>query len=293
MLRVFGRCRALLLMLSILLAGGTAWAESTLQRIGRSGTVTIGYRESSIPFSYLDGDGKPIGYSIDLCRRIVAALGRQLHRELAIAYRPVNSANRIEAVRNGQVDLECGSTTNNAERRKLVAFSISHFITVTRFMVRSNSGFDRQSLHRATVVTTQGTTAEKTFMEMNLRAKLLRAPDHAGAFALLESGKADAFLMDDILLASLRAAAGDPGRFRILDEGHRVEALAIMLAADDPEFKAVVDGEMRRLIGDGEIYAVYHRWFEQPIPPRGINLEWPPGRLLRNAFRYPSDWAPD
>jgi glutamate/aspartate transport system substrate-binding protein len=270
-----------------------AAGETTLQRVARTGSVVIGYRESSIPFSYVD-NGKPVGYAIDLCRRVVGAVGQKLHRDLQIVYRPVSSANRIEMVRSGQVDLECGSTTNNAERRKQAAFTIPHFIVATRFMVRSDSGIEgREQLRHATVVTTKGTTAEKMFPELNLQSKLVSAPDHAASFAMLQSGQADAFLLDDILLAGFRASAPDPSKFRILDDVYRLEALAIMLSPDDADFKAIVDGEMKRLIQSGEINAIYRQWFEQPIPPKGTNLRWPIGHLLRNSFRYPSDWAPD
>ena len=284
---------ALGLFLLMLSTQGSAVAETTSQRIARTGSVVIGYRESSIPFSYVD-NGKPVGYAIDLCRRVVGALGQKMHRDLQIVYRPVTSANRIEMVRSGQVDLECGSTTNNAERRKQVAFTIPHFIVGTRFMVRSDSGIEgREQLRHATVVTTKGTTAEKIFPDLNLSATLVSAPDHAASFAMLQNGQADAFMLDDILLAGLRAAAPDPSKFRILDDVYRLEALAIMFAPDDAEFKAVVDGEMKRIIQSGDINAIYRQWFEQPIPPKGMNLKWPIGHLLRNSFRYPSDWAPD
>ncbi|RIX40969.1 MAG: amino acid ABC transporter substrate-binding protein [Rhodocyclales bacterium GT-UBC] len=269
-------------------------AETSLQRMARTGTVVIGYRESSIPFSYLDESKRPVGYSIDLCRRLVGAIGKQLKREMKTEMRLVTSANRLDAVVNGQVDLECGSTTNNAERRARVAFTVPHFLTAARFMVRADSPIKGHiDLHRAVVVTTRGTTAETLFRQLNLQSRLEIAPDHAAAFAMLAAGKADAFMMDDILLASLRAAAPDPERYRILDETYRVEALAIMFSRDDPELKALVDREMKRLILDGEVETIYRQWFERPIPPNGINLRWPIGRLLRNSFRYPSDWAPD
>lgn len=280
-------------LLLILAAQPGVAAETTLQRIERTGSVVIGYRESSIPFSYVV-DGKPVGYAIDLCRKAVAAIGQKLHRDLHIVYRPVTSANRIAMVRSAQVDLECGSTTNNAERRQQVAFTVPHFIVAARFMVRSDSGIaGREQLRHATVVTTKGTTAEKIFPELNLRARLISAQDHAAAFELLQNGQADAFLLDDILLAGLRATAPDPAKYRILDDVYRLEALAIMFAPDDPELKAVIDGDMKRVIRSGEINAIYRQWFEQPIPPRGINLNWPIGRLLLNSFRFPSDWAPD
>lgn len=269
-------------------------AETALARIARTGNVVIGYRESSLPFSYLDENKRPVGYAIDLCRRLVGAIGKQLKRELTVEYRMVTSANRIEAVAGGQVDLECGSTTNNAERRRQVAFTMPHFITSTRFMVSSASGIaSHHDLHHKRIVTTRGTTAEMLFPELNLLSELVAAPDHAAAFAMLESGRADAFLMDDILLASLRANSRQPERYRILDKSYRIEALAIMLGRDDPEFKAVVDTEMTRIILSGEINGLYRKWFEQPIPPHGINLHLPMSRLLHNAFRYPSDWAPD
>lgn len=269
-------------------------AETTLQRIASSGKVVIGYRSSSIPFSYQNGDERPVGYAIDLCRRIVGAIGKQLGREQKIEYRPVTSGNRVDMVSGGHVDLECGSTTNNAERRKRVAFTVPHFITTTRVMVRTDSGITNHSgLHKATVVTTRGSTAEKLFGDLHLLSKLEIAPDNAAAFAMLEAGKADAFMMDDVLLAGLRAEAKDPARYRILDESYRIEALSIMFGRDDPEFKALVDNEMKRLIGSGEAIGLYRKWFEQPIPPHGINLRWPMGSLLRNSFRFPSDWAPD
>lgn len=271
-----------------------AQAETTLQRIARSGKVVVGYRESSMPFSYVYDGKPPVGYAIDLCRRIVGAIGKQLGREVRSVYRPVTSANRLELVAAGEVDLECGSTTNNAERRKRVAFTVPHFITATRFMVAQSSAIvGHADLHRATVVTTRGSTAETLFKELQLLSKLEIAPDHAAAFALLEAGKADAFMMDDILLASLRAGAREPARYRILDESYRIEPLAIMFGRDDAEFKALVDREMKGLIASGEAAGLYRQWFEQPIPPLAINLRWPMGRLLRNSFSFPSDWAPD
>jgi glutamate/aspartate transport system substrate-binding protein len=271
-----------------------ALPETTLQRIARTGKITVGHRESSIPFSYLNEQKQPIGYAVELCQRIVTAIGKQLGRELKIDYRPVNSANRIDLVAGGEVDIECGSTTNNAERRQRVAFTIPHFITSTRFMVKSTSSIEGHSdLHRSTVVTTRGSTAEKLFRDLQLMSKLVVASDHAAAFAMLEAGQADAFMMDDILLASLRAGARDPKAFRILEMSYRIESLAIMFARNDPDFKAVVDNEMKRLIAAGEVHAQYRKWFEQPIPPNGINLRWPMSHLLRNSLRFPSDWAPD
>ncbi len=269
-------------------------AETTLQRIASTGTIVIGYRESSVPFSYLDSEKRPIGYAIDLCRHLVSAIGKQIGREPKIEYKPVTSGNRIDLVSRAQVDLECGSTTNNAERRNQVAFTVPHFITSTRFMVNTASGVTKHSdLHRATVVTTKGSTAENMFRELNMLSTLKIAPDHAAAFAMLESGEADAFLMDDVLLASLRAGAKDPSHYQILDKTYRIEALAIMFSRDDKEFKTLVDNEMKRLITSGVAGNLYRKWFERPIPPNGINLNLPMSSLLRNSNRFPSDWAPD
>ena len=284
-----GLCALMLLAVTL-----PAIAETTWQRVARTGNIVIGYRESSIPFSYLDAQGRPQGYAIDLCRHLVDALNKRLGRELRREYRPVTSANRIDLVASGQVDLECGSTTNNAERRKQVAFTVPHFISAIRFMVRADSGLRKHAdLSRAVIVTTRGATAEKLFREIDPAARLLLAPDHAAAFAMLAAGQADAFMMDDILLASLRAASKNPDDYRLLDNTYRIEQLAIMLGKDDPEFKAIVDGEMKRLIAGGELQRAYRTWFEQPIPPGGINLRWPMSFLLRDSLRFPSATAAD
>lgn len=238
--------------LMLLAATLPAIAETTWQRVARTGNIVIGYRESSIPFSYLDAQGRPQGYAIDLCRHLVDALNKRLGRELRREYRPVTSANRIDLVASGQVDLECGSTTNNAERRKQVAFTVPHFISAIRFMVRADSGLRKHAdLSRAAIVTTRGSTAEKLFREIDPAARLL------------------------------------------LDNTYRIEQLAIMLGKDDPEFKAIIDGEMKRLIAGGELQRAYRTWFEQPIPPGGINLRWPMSFLLRDSLRFPSASAAD
>ncbi len=294
-LRLFSRLLpGLLGLLPLLILAAPTQAETTLQRMARSGTAVIGYREASIPFSYVDQQNRPLGYTIELCQRLVSALGKQLGRELKLEYRPVSPANRIEQVVSGQVDLECGSTTNNAERRKKVAFTVPHFISASRFMVKASSGLlEHGDLRRANIVTTRGTTAEKLFQQLNLGTRLEVAPDHRAAFALLESGRADAFLMDDILLASLRASARDPGQFRFLEHVYWIEQLSIMFSRDDPELKAAVDKEMKRLALAGEIHRLYHKWFELPIAPHGINLQWPMSFLLRDALRHPSDAPAD
>lgn len=286
---------AALLLLS-LVAGGAR--GGVLERVAQEGTLTLGYRESSPPFSYVADGQPPQGYSIDLCLRVVDAVRREVRREVRVRYRPVTSADRIEAVAQGRVDLECGTTTSTAERRRHVAFTIPTFIAATRLLVRTDSGIGNLTqLAGRTVVTTAGTTAEKLFLKLNaertLRAHLITARDHAESFALLEAGKADAFIMDDVLLSSLRAASAQPERYAILRDMLNVEPLAIMLPRDDPGFKKLVDREVTQLIVEREIDGLYRRWFESPIPPAGVNLRLPMSYLLRDSFKAPTDWLPD
>jgi ABC-type amino acid transport substrate-binding protein len=272
----------------------------TLEHISQSGTIHLGYRESSAPFSYLDAQGKPVGYSIDLCLKVVDALRKQpgMPRSLNVEWVPVSSSNRIAAVQGGRVDLECGSTTNNKERRQQVAFAIPTFIAHTRLLVRNDSDIQSiRDLRNKSVVTTKGSSSEKLFVENNreraLNAKLILGQDHKDSFAQIESNQAQAFVMDDVLLYTLRAASPQPASYRITGEKLSIEPLALMLRKDDPGFKKAVDGEIRRLIQQGEIYAIYQRWFQPPIPPKGLNLELPMSYLLRDSFKAPSDWVPD
>lgn len=293
--RVLGSaCLALFLCLP-----PAAQAAATLEKIAQMGTMTLGYRDSSPPFSYLDGIRRPVGYSIDLCMKVVEAVKRELKRpDLVVRFAPVTSATRIPALIAGEVDLECGSTTSSAERRKQVAFTIPTFVAVTRLMVREGSGINSVfDLAGKTVVTTKGASSEKLFNELNqertLRAKLVLAKEHAESFAMLEAGTADAFIMDDVLLYSLRAAAKEPGKFVITRDTLTIEPLALMLRKDDPAFKKVVDAEVSRLITHNEIGPIYQKWFESPIPPRQINLKLPMGYLLRDSFKVPTDWLPN
>lgn len=275
-----------------------ALAAPVLDRVAQSGVVSIGYRDSSPPFSYLDAERRPIGYSIDLCLRIVDALRQSLRRPLEVRYVPVSSATRMDAVMRGEVDLECGTTTSTAERRQKVAFTVPTYIATTRLLVRSGSGIASiADLAGKTVVTTRGTTAEKLFREADtrrtLRARLVEAKDHAESFAVLQAGQADAFIMDDVLLYSLRAASGAPEKFEVTREALNIEPLAIMFARDDPEFKQLVDREVTRLIVSNEIHRIYRRWFESPIPPKGVNLGLAMSYLLRDSFKAPTDWLPN
>ena len=276
-----------------------AQAASTLEKIAKSGTIVLGYRDAASPFAYVDDSKRPIGYSLDLCLKITEAIKRELKRpDLNVKYVPVTPANRIALLVDDSIDLECGSTTSTAERRKQVASTIPTFVAATRLLVRENSGIKSvYDLTGKTVVTTKGTSSEKLFNDLNknqtLRATLLLGKDHDESFALFENGKAEAFIMDDVLLATLRAAAKDPAKYVISRDALTIEPLSIMLRKDDPAFKKLVDGELFRLITQGEINPIYRKWFESPIPPKQINLKMPMSYLLRDSFKSPTDWLPN
>jgi glutamate/aspartate transport system substrate-binding protein len=276
-----------------------ASAADTLEKIRTNGYITLAYRESSIPFSYLDASKRPIGYSMDICARLVDAVKFQLRMpKLETRYVPVTAQSRINAIIDGTADLECGSTTNNAERRKTVAFTIPHYISGSRILVRSNSNIKSiDDLKNRTIVTTVGTTTVKILAAADqaraLHFKLIEGKDHAESFSMVEQGKADAFVMDDVLLYSLRATSKDPKATTIVGEFLSVEPYAIMLRRDDPEFKKLIDSTMARLILDYDVNRLYTHWFQSPIPPSGVNLELPMNALLRDSFKFPSDAVGD
>ena len=273
-------------------------AASTLDKITKTGIVTLGYREASPPFSYVDSNKRPIGYSLDICLKVVDALKRELKRpDLIVKYAPMLSASRMAELIDGDIDMECGSTTSTKDRLKQVAFTIPTFIDVGRLLVREGSGIKSvYDLSGKTVVTTKGTSFEKLFAELNqsrtLRASLVLAKDHTEAFAMVESGKADAFIMKDVILAGLRGGTKNPEKYLITKDTLDIQPTAIMLRKDDPGFKKVVDSEVLRLINQGEINAIYRKWFESPIPPQQINLKLPMSYLLRDSFKAPTDWVP-
>lgn len=275
-----------------------AQTQPVLDRISSQGRLVIAHRESSVPFSYLDGDGRPVGYAVELCQRIGEAVRKSLNlKTLALDYRAVTPSNRISVIAEGQADLECGSTTNNAERRKTVAFTVPHYITGARYLVRSDSTVDDlKGFEGKRLVSTKGTTPLKAIDQANrerlLRITILEAADHGQAMGMVAQGQADGFAMDDILLYGLIASADDPSRFKVVGKFLTIEPLAIMLSRDDPAFKQIVDAEMRRLILSGEAQRIYDRWFLQPIPPRGQTLRLPMSYLLKDFWKYPTDQVP-
>src|SRR5919108_1058645 len=248
----------------------------TLKKIKDTGTITLGHRESSLPFSYYDDKQQVVGYAMDLCARIVDGVKNELKlAKLETKLNPVTSATRIPLMANGTIDLECGSTTNNIERQKQVAFTITHFVTANRFVSKKAANLKTvDDLRGKPVVSTSGTTNIKQANEINAQKKLgmniLTAKDHAEAFLMVETDRAAAFFMDDILLYSLVAGSKSPADYTISPDALSVEPYGIMLRRDDAAFKKVVDGAMTAVYKSGQINAIYDKWFQKPIPPKGI-----------------------
>ena len=272
-----------------------ALAQSTLDKVKDSGSITLAYRESSIPFSYLDDKAQPVGFGFEICNKIVDEVKKVTARpDLKVNLQAVTSANRIPLLTNGTIDIECGSTTNNSERARQVAFAINYFFTGTRFLVKSDSGIKGLGeLNNKTVVSTTGTTnfriMRNMITEKNLPIELVGAKDHAESALLVQTGRAAAFAMDDILLYGLRASAQNPVSLAVVGEPIQVEPYAIMLRRDDPAFKTLVDGVLAGLMKSGEFEKLYKKWFQSPIPPKGINLNAPMGKELQDNLKLLSD----
>jgi len=288
-LRIVSACGVLLSF------GALADVPPTLDKVKADGVITVAHRESSIPFSYLGAEGKPVGFGWEICQRIVENVKKATGRaDLKVNTIPVTSQNRIPLVQNGTVDIECGSTTNNSERAKQVAFAINYFYTGTRFLVKTDSKIHSlKDLKGKRVVTTAGTTNFQVLRAANqkqdLGFDLSTAKDHAESALLVEGGRADAFGMDDILLYGLRAAAANPTSLAVVGEPLQVEPYAIMFRKDDPAFKKVVDDTIVGLIKSGEFEQLYRKWFQSPIPPKGINLNAPMSKELQDNLKAMSD----
>src|SRR5271167_1127067 len=271
----------------------------TLKKVKETGIINIGYRDSSIPFSYLDDNQKPIGFAIDICLKIVDAVKRELKLDkLTVEFNPVTSSTRIPLLANGTIDLECGSTTNNPDRLKQVAFTNTHFLTATRFISKKSSRLNSiEDLKGKSVASTSGTTNIKQLTEANaarnLGINIIPAKEHAESFLLVETDRAVAAVLDDILLASFAAGSKDPDAYVIsTDAFSKPEPYGIMLRKDDPAFKKVVDGATAALYQSGEGQKLYDKWFMEEIPPKGLNLNAPIGAELKHEFAKPSD-SPD
>jgi glutamate/aspartate transport system substrate-binding protein len=271
----------------------------TLKNIKETGAITIGFRDSSIPFSYLDDNQKPVGYAMDICYKIVEAVKKELKLDkLEVKLNPVTSSTRIPLMANGTVDLECGSTTNNADRQKQVWFTNTHFLTASRFVSKKSSKINSiDDLKGKSVVSTSGTTNIKQLTEANaarsLGINIIPAKDHAEAFLMVETDRAVAFVMDDILLASLVAGSKAPDDYVISkDAFSKPEPYGIMLRKDDVAFKKVADAATAALYQSSEGTKLYEKWFMSKIPPKGLNLNVPIGPEQKKSFAKPSD-SPD
>jgi glutamate/aspartate transport system substrate-binding protein len=286
--------------LACALGAGPSLADEvggTLQKIKDTGVISLGHRESSIPFSYYDDKQQVVGYSHELMLMAVEAVKKELKLPaLQVKLTPVTSQNRIPLVQNGTIDIECGSTTNNLERQKQVAFSNTLFIIGTRLLTKTSSGIaDFPDLAGKNVVTTAGTTSERLIRKMNedknMKMNIISAKDHGESFLTLESGRAVAFMMDDALLAGEMAKARRPGDWHIVGAAQSREAYGCAMRKDDPRFKKVVDAAIARAMTSGEAEKLYVKWFQSPVPPKGLNLDLPLSDDMKQLFRSPNDKA--
>lgn len=268
-------------------------AGTVTDRIKSTGIIRIGYRESSVPMSYLDGQKKPVGYALDLCYLIAEHVRGQLGlKKLNIELQMVTSANRIDKVAGGEIDLECGSTTNNRERRQRVAFTVPHYIGGARFLVAAESPISSsKDFERKKLASTKGSTPLKAAYALNnlgLRAEIVEVNDHLDAVKLVEQGAVDGFIMDDVLLYGLISGREHPEKLKVVGRFATVEPLAIALPKTDPEFKAMVDSKMKTVVSSPLGREIYAKWFLQPIPPFGRTLNLPMSYLLRDMWSYPT-----
>jgi glutamate/aspartate transport system substrate-binding protein len=286
--------RILVLAAALALAGTAAAQQGTLDKIKSTGAITIGHRDASLPFSYYDDKQQPIGYSMDLCAKIVDAVKAELKMpNLKTNYQLVTSANRIPLMANGTIDLECGSTTNNVARQEQVWFTMTHFVTANRWVFKKSANIKKlEDLKGKTVVSTAGTTNIKQMTEINaaqnLGMNIISANGHPEAFQMVETGRAVAFVMDDILLAGLVAQSRSPKDYDISPVALSVEPYGIMLRKDDKAFKEVADKALSQLYKSGQINAIYSKWFQKPVPPKNVNLNLPMSPALKKVMANPT-----
>jgi glutamate/aspartate transport system substrate-binding protein len=283
-----------MISLAALVSFGAAAQEGTLKKIKDSGAITIGHRDASVPLSYYDDKQQPIGYAMDLCAKIVDAVKAELKMPaIKVNYQLVTSANRIPLMANGTIDLECGSTTNNIPRQEQVWFTMTHFVTANRWVAKKSANIKSLAdLKGKTIVSTAGTTNIKQITEINaaqnLGMNIISANGHPEAFQMVETGRAVAFVMDDIILAGLAAQSRTPGDYAISEVGLSVEPYGIMLRKDDKAFKAVADKAMTDVYKSGQINAIWDKWFTKPVPPKGINMNLPMTAAFKKVVANPT-----
>lgn len=282
--------------LAVMLAA-PVYADGRLEKIKSSGEIALGHRDSSIPFSYLDDKQQPIGYSLDICYKIIDAVKAKIGVDkLNIKLVPVTSSTRIPLLANGTVDMNCGSSTNTIERQAQVWFAPTTFVTATRFLALKSSNLNKlEDFKGKTVVSTAGTSNIRWLTGANEQQKLnmniIAAKDHAEAQLTVSSGRAAAFFMDDILLAGLVATSRNPSEWMISQDAYTIEPYALMIPKDDPEFKKIVDDTIKGMMKDGSLAALYKKWFESPIPPKNVNLNLPMSEPLKKVVANPTDSA--
>ncbi len=278
----------------VALSAGAEDLSGTLLKVKESGTLTLGYRESSVPFSYLDAEGKPVGYAFEVCRAVGESVKKRLNMpDLKIRYQPVTSANRIPLIQNGTVDIECGSTTNSLVRQRQAAFGISYFGIQVSAAVNKNSGIRSfKDLDGKNVTVTAGTTSVALLKayekKEGIRTRLLMTKDFAESMQLVANGRADAFILDDVLLAGQIANLSNPDDFMILDASLSKEPYGPMFRKDDPQFKALVDETILEMIRSGRLAELYKTWFEKPIPPKNVNLAFSMNQTTKDLFAHPN-----
>ncbi|MGE5638504.1 MAG: transporter substrate-binding domain-containing protein [Clostridia bacterium] len=289
-----------LLALAASLALGAGFAlqagaqEGTLKKIKETGAITVGHRDASIPFSYYDDKQQPVGYAMDICAVIVDAVKKQLNMpNLKVNYQLVTSANRIPLLANGTIDLECGSTTNNNERQQQVSFTNTYFIPANRWAYKKSANLQTLAdLKGKTIVSTAGTSNIKLITQLNseknLNMNIISANGHPEAFQMVETGRAAAFVMDDILLSGLIANARNPGEFALSKDILSLEPYGAMLRKDDPAFQKLADDATAQLYKSGKINAIYEKWFMKPIPPKNVNLNVPMSEQLKRTLANPT-----
>lgn len=282
------------------LVAGTSYGQGsqpTLAKIESTNLIAVGHRETSVPFSYVDTNNNVVGFSQDLCNKVIDAVKlKTKHPDLRVRFIPVTSQNRIPLVQNGTIDLECGVTTNLTARQNQVAFSDTFFVATTRLLTRKDSGIkDFPDLAGKTVVTNQGTTSERILRKMNEEKKMnmsiISAKDYGEGRATLETGRAVAYMMDDVLLAGTRSLTAKPSDWALVGTPQSSEAYGFMMRKDDPEFKKLVDDAMSQVMRSPEIKTLYDKWFTKPVPPKNINFEFPMSGTMQKLFAEPNDKA--
>jgi len=274
-----------------------AGLTGTLAKVAETKTFTIGHRESAVPLSYYDDQQKAVGFAVELCQKVADAVKEQLKLpSMEVKYVPVNGSTRIPLLVNGTIDIECGTTTNNVEREKQVAFSTTTYVAALRFASRVSDKFGKlPDLTGHTVTSTAGSDNLESTNSLNvsrsLKMSVLPTKDFGEGFLTLDTGRADALFLDDIVLAGLIANSKDPSKYVISDQALTSEPYALMMRRDDPAFKKLVDDTLAKLYASGEAAALYKKWFESPVPPKNINMHLPPSKALQAVWQHPTDSA--